>query len=288
MLKKRIIATIVVKEGIVVQSFQFNRYLPIGKPDIAVEFLNLWGIDEIILVDISATTNKRDPDYAMIKLASKKCHVPLTVGGGIIDIEQIQKLMHSGVDKISINQSALSSFDLLSQAALIYGNQCVVLSIDAIFTPFGYRVYDYKKKAPTDIIPAEFARKGQDAGAGEILINSVDRDGSYIGFDLELINSICSSVTIPVICGGGAKNANDFIKVFSETKVSAASAANFFHFTEHSVNQSKAIIRKRIDIRLETNANYAESSFDEFLRLNKKEDSVLEEMLFFRIEKEII
>lgn len=288
MLKKRIVATVVVKEGIVVQSFHFNRYLPIGKPEIAIEFLNLWGIDEIILIDISATVNEREPDYSMVKLASKKCHVPLTVGGGILTFDQIQKLMHSGVDKISLNQSALYSFDLLTQAALNYGNQCIVLSIDAINTPNGCRVYDYKKKAATHLLPAEFAKRGQDAGAGEILINSVDRDGSYTGFDLELINSICGSVTIPVICAGGAKNAMDFIKVFSETKVSAASAANFFHFTEHSVNQCKSIIKKEFDIRLETNANYAESSFDEFLRLNKKEDSILEEMLFFKIEKEII
>ena len=288
MLKKRIAANLVVKDGIVVQSINFRKYLPVGKPSIAIEFLNQWGIDEIILTDISASRYKRAPDFKMIRNATQKCYVPLTVGGGISDINHIKELMHCGADKISLNQSAIYKPELITQAAHIFGNQCVVISIDAIHEKTSYKVYDYLKKQPLDITPHEFAKKVEDMGAGEILINSVDKDGSYAGYDIELINAVCNVVTVPVICCGGAKNAKDLIDVFKATKVSAASAANFFHFIEHSVNITKANVRKEVDVRVETFADYKESDFDDSVRLRRKDDKILEEMLFVRIEKEII
>jgi len=287
-LKKRIIANVVVKDGIVVQSINFKKYLPVGKPPIALEFLNNWGIDEIILTDISATKNNREPDFNMIRKATERCYVPLTVGGGITKIEHIKELMHCGADKISLNQSAINNPSLITEAAHVFGDQCIIVSVDALKTNEGYRVYDYANKKTLDISPDEFCNKAQELGAGEILINSVDRDGSYEGFDIDLINSVCSKVTVPVICCGGAKNAEDFIKVLTKTQVSAACAANFFHFTEHSVNTTKRNILKSTDVRLETHADYNENSFDEDLRLKKKEDKTLEEMLFLKIEKEII
>lgn len=278
----------VVKDGIVVQSINFKKYLPVGKPPIAIEYLNRWGIDEIILLDISATRQQRQPDFQMIKKASVKCHVPLTVGGGITSVDHIKELMHCGADKISLNQQALTRHALIKDAALIFGDQCVVVSIDAVMTEKGYRVYDYMGKKPVDKSPAQFAKEAQDRGAGEILINSVDRDGSYSGFDMELINSVCSAVTIPVICCGGAKNADDFKEVFSKTHTSAAGAANFFHFTEHSVNITKAAVLASMPVRLDTHADYSCNSFDENFRLLKKTDAELEQLLFIRIEKEII
>lgn len=288
MLKKRIAATLIVKDGIVVQSINFHKYLPVGKPSIAIEFLNLWGIDEIILLDISATRNGKEPDYELIKNASRKCYVPLTVGGGISKVKHIEHLMQCGADKVSLNSSSISNPQLISEAAHIFGDQCVVVSIDAVQTENGYRVYDYLSKKPLKLAPDDWAIKAQDFGAGEIYINSVNRDGSYKGYDIELINKICSTVSIPVICAGGAKNADDFIKVLNETNVSAASAANFFHFTEHSVNTAKSMIDKYIPVRIETFANYADNNFDEHLRLLKKSDQELEELLFIRIEKEVI
>jgi len=288
MLKKRIAASLVVKDGIVVQSINFRRYLPVGKPAIAIEFLNQWGIDEIILTDISATRNDQGPDFQMIKHASRKCFVPLTVGGGIKNTGQIKELMHCGADKISLNQAAIHQPELITQASRIFGNQCVIVSIDVIQNNNDYQVYDYLLQHPLNLSPVAFAKKVQDLGAGEILVNSVDRDGARQGFDIELYNRISEQVTIPVICCGGAKNANDFLEVFTRTKVSAASAANFFHFTEHSVNTTKANIFRNIPIRHETYADYEDNSFDEELRLKKKTDSTLEEMLFIRIEKEII
>jgi cyclase len=288
MLKKRVAATLVVKDGIVVQSIGFRKYLPVGKPAIAIEFLNQWGIDEIILLDISASLKNAEPDYNMIKKASKKCYVPLTVGGGITKVDHIKELMHCGSDKISLNQAAIHQPGLVTEAALLFGDQCVVVSIDAVKMGNSYEVYDYLTKTTLKKPPAQLAKELQSRGAGEILINSVDRDGSYLGYDITLINEVCEAVTVPVICCGGAKNAADFIKVFSETTVSAASAANFFHFSEHSVNCTKANIIKQVPVRLETHADYSDNSFDGSQRLLKKNDKELEEMLFIRIEKEVI
>ena len=288
MLKKRVAATLVVKDGIVVQSINFKKYLPVGRPDIAIEFLNQWGIDEIILLDISASRNNSEPDFKMVKKAAKKCYVPLTVGGGIKNIEHIRELMHCGADKISLNHSALYQPQLITEAAHVFGDQCVVVSIDAVNTDDSYRVYDHVAKKNLEFTPADFAKKVIEYGAGEILINAVHKDGSYSGFDIELINSVCAVASVPVICCGGAKNAADFIKVLGETKVSAASAANFFHFTEHSINITKSIISQQLPVRVETHATYNESSFDEQFRITKKTDKELEEMLSIRIEKEII
>lgn len=288
MLKKRIAASLIVRNGIVVQSIGFKKFLPVGKPEIAIEFLNQWGIDEIILLDISARRNLKVIDFDLVKSATKKCFVPLTVGGGIRNVDDIKALMQCGADKISLNYSAIHEPGLISEAAKIFGDQCVVVSIDSIETKEGYRVYDYLENKVTNILPAEMAQKIQDLGAGEVLINSVNRDGSYIGYDLKLINEICSSVTIPVICAGGAKNANDLVTVFQHTNVSAASAANFFHFTEHSVNMAKAYVNKHLPIRIETFADYTLNPIGPDFRLVKKNDKELEEMLFVRIEKEII
>lgn len=288
MLKKRITATLVVKNGIVVQSIGFKRYLPIGKPAIAIEYLNSWGIDEIILLDMSATANGRIPDYDMIRNASLKCYVPLTVGGGISNVNHIKELMHSGSDKVALNHAAIFQPEFIKNAAEIFGNQCVVVSIDAINTLDGYRVYDYITQKALSITPAEMARKSVELGAGEILINSIDRDGSYLGYDKILINSICNQVSVPVIACGGAKNAKDMIDLLKNTSVSAASASNFFHFTEHSVNITKANIISQLNVRLETHADYRDSNFDEECRLIKKNDNELEEMLYMKIEKEVI
>lgn len=288
MLKKRVAATVVVRDGIVVQSIGFKKYLPVGKPAITIEFLNSWGIDEIILLDITATAKCISPDFDMIRQASKKCYVPLTVGGGITKISDIEELMHCGADKVSFNQQAIHRSGIIAEAAHLFGDQCVVASIDAVKTAEGYRVYDYLTAKVLATQPAEFAKQLTDMGAGEILINSVDRDGTYTGYDIELIKMVCNEVNVPVIASGGAKNAMDFKQVFQQTNASAATAANFFHFSEHSVISTKAELKKEMDIRLETHANYAEACFNENFRLNKKTDQVLGEMLFVKIEKDII
>ena len=288
MLKKRILGNIVIRNGIVVQSIEFNKYLPIGKPSVAIEFLNQWGIDEIILTDISATVNNFEPDYQMIEKATKKCFVPLTVGGGIYNTDQIKQLMQSGADKISLNHFALKNPKLITEAARIFGDQCVVICIDVIQTGNGYKVYEHATKSILDMRPEIWATHCQKLGAGEILLQSVNRDGTYNGYDLEIIKTVCNEVTIPVLCCGGARTANDFINVFTNTNVSGAVAANMFHFTEHSVNITKSQIHKQIPIRLENHADYLMNPFDSEFRLAKKSDDKLEKMLYIKIEKEKI
>lgn len=277
-----------VKNGIVVQSFGFKRYMPIGKPSIAMEFLNDWGVDEIILLDISASKEGREPDYAMVRDGSVNCRVPLTMGGGITSTEHVQKLMHSGADKVSFNQATLYQPSLLAETAKLFGNQCVVASIDAVRVNDKCCVYDYLQRKVLQIKVDEFARQLQDRGAGEIFINSVDRDGSKRGFDLELINSVCAAVTVPVICCGGASNPQHVLDVLKKTKASAVAAANFFHFSEHSVTTTKAIAVRSVPIRHETHAQYKNTYFDSFGRLLKKDEAKLEELLYHRVEKEII
>jgi imidazole glycerol-phosphate synthase subunit HisF len=288
MLKKRIVATLLIKDGIVVQSVGFKRYLPVGKPAIAVEFLNNWGVDEIILLDISATRNGCPPDYAMVKSASVHCRVPLTVGGGIIHIDHVSELMHCGADKVAFNQAALYQPNLITKVAQLFGDQCVVASIDGILTNVGHQVYDYWQRKALNQTPADLAIQLQSLGAGEILINSVDRDGSYQGFDRMLIDSVCAAVTLPVICCGGAGHPKHFVEVFQRTHVSAAAAANFFHFTEHSVTTTKALINQHISVRHETYFDYQDSHFGADGRLLKRDDRELEDMLFVRIQKEVI
>lgn len=289
MLKRRVVATLVVRDGIVVQSIGFNRYLPIGKPSIAVEFLNQWGIDEIILLDISATIGEREPNFGMVREISAFCFVPLTVGGGITQLDQVKELIRCGADKVCFNQAALYQPELLSQTAQVFGSQCVVVSIDATDTPNGPRVYDYcRRLALEHETPRKMALRLQEMGAGEILINSVDRDGSYRGFDVSLIQDVCEAVSVPVIGCGGAGKPDHFVEVFEKTRVSAAAAANFFHFSEHSVTITKAMVRKAVEVRHDTHADYSESVFDPAGRLLKKDDRVLEDMRFVRLEKERI
>jgi len=289
MLKKRVIACLCIRDNIVVQSIQFKKYLPIGKPSIAVEFLNQWGIDEIIILDISAAKNSLYVSDKMIKEVSAKCHVPLTVGGGLKTLEQVEHLVHAGADKIAVNNEFLVNPAFVETMAHKYGNQFVIVSIDSKKNSEGKDiVFDYTKNEFTDYTPGEFAKKAEDFGAGEILINSIDNDGTYSGYDYNLINSICDAVNIPIICLGGAKNSEDFINVFTQTNVSAAAAANFFHFSEHSVNITKSDISKTIPVRLETHANYSSNPLDESKRLNKKSENFLEHLLYVKIAEEII
>jgi len=288
MLKKRIVAILVVKDDIVVQSIGFWRYLPLGRPEIAVEFLNQWGIDEIILLDITATRNGRDPNFAMVRSLAQQCRVPLTVGGGITNLNHIYELMHCGADKVTFNQATLHRPDLLTEAARVFGDQCIVASIDAQYISGGYRVYDYLMGKTLELSPSDHATHLQSIGAGEILLNSVDRDGMKSGFDLDLINQTAYAVTVPLIVCGGAGVPAHFLDVLEKTSASAIAAANFFHFFEHSVTITKALTQQHHAIRHETHALYQSNDLDAMGRLLKKPDTTLEALLYLKIEKEVI
>lgn len=289
MLKKRIIAVLVIQRGIAVQSIKFKKYLPIGVPEIAAEFLNDWGIDEIVMLDISATAESRGPDLQMVSRVAKKCRVPLTVGGGIDSLEKAREVVGRGADKVVLNQACLHKPELVSRLAGVLGSQCVVVSVDAIKTSAGQKVYDYLGRRSLAGTPVQLAEDLVKRGCGEIFVHSVDRDGAGQGFDLSLIQSVCEKVVVPVIGSGGAGKPHHFIEVLKKTAAHAVAAANFFHFTEHSVTKTKAdVLRAGVPVRQDTHANYSGNKLDEAGRLKRKPDAVLESMLFAKIEKELI
>jgi imidazole glycerol-phosphate synthase subunit HisF len=298
MLKKRVIASVVLKNGIVVQSIGFAKYLPIGRLEIALEFLSSWGIDEIVVVDISATRNHSSPSLDLIRKAAKKCLVPLTVGGGIQNLEQAQQLSQSGADKVLINQLFWKNPKGVTQISEHFGKQFVMASVDVLLDEDGeYRVYDYCSQTTCKIPLFEHIQFVQDCGAGEILVNAVHKDGRYTGFDLRLSQMLTQAeINVPVIIQGGALNADSWKELFNKTDIQAAAASNFFHFTEHSVQICKSKLKQseselslnQSAIRLETSAQYTDFQFDEKGRILKKSDEVLENMLFEKIEVELI
>ncbi|AKQ44794.1 hypothetical protein TH63_02785 [Rufibacter radiotolerans] len=289
MLKKRIGAALIIKDNWVVQSIGFNKYLPVGKPEIAVEFLNKWGIDEIFLIDISATKNKSTISPDLVMKSSKYCRVPLAVGGGITSVEQMEIMLQSGADKICLNQALHKNLNLLTQGANKFGDQFMVAVVDFVKGQDGYEVYDYIRKQTTGKKVIDFVKELEVAGAGEVVLQSVERDGRYNGFETDLYEQACQEVTIPVIALGGAGKASHFINLLQQTQVSAACAGNIFHFAEHSVNMLKAqLVEAKSTVRLETFANYDHSQFDERGRLLKADDQYLDDLLFIRIEKEVI
>ena len=290
MLKKRLIGCLNIKNNWVVQSINFNKYLPVGRPEISVEFLNKWGIDDIVVLDIDASTNKRGPDFEMIKKISQKCFVPLAVGGGITTIEEAKQLIRYGADKISINTVAIKNPEFISQAAALLGDQCIIVSMDIKKNSRGkYEVYSYLEKKSTGIDPIVFAKKIEKLGTGEILLNSVDEDGSGKGFDIKLIKMISKSVSIPVIACGGAGRPEHFYDCYTKANVNVVAAGNYFQFTEHSPVVTKSFLRsKGLDIRLDAQANYDGFSFDSAGRIARRSDEYLDKIRFVYEAEEII
>jgi cyclase len=287
MLKKRIIASVPILNQIVVQSRTFQHYLPIGKLKIALEFLSNWGIDEIVIVDISASKEDRLIDVELVKIASKKCQVPIVVGGGIKTLEDAKKLAKNGADKIVVNQLLHTNPQEVLRISQHFGKQFVIASVDIKTNHFGhYALYNYKNQCFYDIEINHFLQKLPHIGVGEILVNSVDRDGSYQGFDLELFKRLRSE--LPILFQGGAKNASSFIELFSKTSAKNAVAGNFFHFSEHSVATCKNKIAQSID-QIRSDQKYFYNFFEEESdRPQKMSDAYLENMLFEKIKVEVI
>lgn len=289
MLKKRLIPCLILKDNLIVQSINFRRYLPIGIAKIVIEFVTRWDVDEIFLLDITATKEGRKPNLELIASISEQCFVPLTVGGGIHEISDIRQVIRAGADKVSINSEALRNPRFIAEGSKTFGSQCIVVSIDVALNSDGkYEVFVDSGKSPTGLTAVEWAMKVQELGAGEILLNSIDRDGSKQGYDLELLRMVSESVKIPVIACGGVGKMEHLVQGITEGKVSAVSAANIFHYIEHSTIIAKAYLKNAgIDVRLNTAAKYEDFSFDEFGRITKREDSVLEKILFekHKVEK---
>jgi cyclase len=284
MVKKRLIACLLMRNGLIVQSVGFGKYLPIGRPMFPIEFVVKWDVDEIVLLDMSAAGGKRGPDYRVIEMLSHSCFVPLTVGGGIRSTADVRSVIRAGADKVSVNAAALERPALISEIAEAFGSQCAVVSIDCRRGPEGrYWVYSDSGRRKWEIEAAEWAIKAQAMGAGEIFLNSIDRDGSRLGYDLELIKSVTSAVSIPVIACGGVGNYSHFSSGVLVGGAAAVAAANIFHHMEHSTILAKAhLLRDKVDVRLDSQARYDGREFDANGRLMMMDLNRLLEIEFKR------
>jgi cyclase len=269
MLKNRLVACLLIRDGLIVQSLGFNRHLPIGHPRFPIEFVSRWDVDEIVLLDMSAGPQQRIPDPEVLALASRYCYVPLTVGGGIRSVSDVRTIIRSGADKACINSEAIARPQLITEIADHFGVQCVVVSMDCRKEADGsYQVYTQSGRKPSGLTPVAWARQAEKLGAGEIFLNSIDRDGMRNGYDIALIRQVTEAVSVPVIACGGVGSYAHFAAAIREGGASAAAAANIFHHHEHSTILAKAhMLKSGIDVRLDSSAKYEDREFDENGRL---------------------
>jgi len=264
MVKFRLIPTILLNDYMIVQSFKFEKYLPIGNVETAIEFFNNWDVDEIVLLDIMATKKGRLPNIDIVEKASVGCFVPLTFGGGIKTVDDIRNIIRAGADKVVIGAEAVRNPNLIRDGAERFGDQCMTVSIDyKMNAQQEPEVFIENGKLATGLHPLDLAKKVEVLGAGEILLYSIDRDGSRMGYDLEMIDMISSSVGIPVVACGGVGINRHFAEGIQKGHAQAVAAGNIFNHTEHSTIQAKAyMVQKGLDIRLSSVVNYEEFGFD--------------------------
>lgn len=249
---KRIIPCLDVKNGRVVKGVNFIDLRDVGDPVVLARHYSDAGADEIVFLDITATYEERRTVADVVERTAKQVFVPLTVGGGIRSLEDFQQLLRAGADKISVNSAAVADPTLISRAAERFGSQCVVLAIDARHRPEGgFEVVVTGGRTPTGRDAVEWAKEGERLGAGEILLTSMDADGTKAGFDLEMTRAVTAAVGIPVIASGGCGSLSHFAEVFEEADADAALAASLFHFGELTVPQVKAYLKDRgVPVRL--------------------------------------
>lgn len=251
MKKNRVIPVLLLRNGFLVQSKQFKRYQNLGNPITAVKRLSEWGSDELVYLDISRDDthdmrrddlghHNRDNIFDIIEDVSKAAFMPITVGGRIRSLQDIEKRLSLGADKISINTMALDQPDFIELAAREFGAQCIVVSMDVRLEEDGvHRVRRDGNREATPYTAAEWARRVQELGAGEILLNAIDRDGMKNGYDIPLLDEVGSAVRIPVIACGGVGEWGHFAEALQQTRVDAVAAANIFHYSDQSVYLAK-------------------------------------------------
>lgn len=251
MLCKRIIPCLDIKEGRVVKGVNFINLKDAGDPvEIAKEYSSL-GADEVVFLDITASHEKRGTILDVVKATAKSVFIPLTVGGGIRNLEDIHNLLLSGADKVSLNSIAVKEPELIKNAAEKYGSQCVVVAIDAKWNGNFFEVYIHGGRIATGLDAIEWAKKVEALGAGEILLSSMDADGTKQGYDLKLTKLVVDAIKIPVIASGGAGSMADFYEVFDKTGCDAALAASLFHYKELEIKDLKDYLcEKGVRVRL--------------------------------------
>ena len=251
MLKNRIIPCLDVKKGRVVKGINFVDLKDAGDPVEQAKIYSEGGADEICFLDITASNENRDIIYEVVEKTSKKCFVPLTVGGGIKSIEDISKLLNCGADKVSINTAAVQNSEVVKESSQKFGSQCIVVAIDAKNNGDIWEIYTHGGRNKTGIDAIKFAKKMEESGAGELLVTSMDRDGTQLGYDIDLMSKISSRVNIPVIASGGVGNLDHLVDGIKLGKASAVLAASIFHYGKHSIKQAKEYLdSKGIPVRI--------------------------------------
>ncbi|HRE47106.1 MAG TPA: glycosyl amidation-associated protein WbuZ [Aggregatilineales bacterium] len=240
MLKIRVMPTLLFKDVGLVKGVGFDSWRRVGSAMQAIKVYNMREVDELVFVDITATREGRPPDYSTVDELADECFMPLTVGGGVRTIDQVGRLLHVGADKVAVNTAALETPDLIREIAERYGSQCAVVSLDVKRHPDGRcEVYTHSGTRPTGRDPVAVAQQMVSLGAGEILLTSIDRDGTMTGYDVALTRAVSDAVSIPVIASGGAGSYEHMAAVLREGGASAVAAASIFHFTQQTPLEAK-------------------------------------------------
>ncbi len=252
MLAKRIIPCLDVNKGRVVKGVNFVNLVDAGDPVEAAKAYDEAGADELVFLDITASAEDRNIILDVVKETAETVFMPLTVGGGVRTLEDIRKLLESGADKVSINTAAVKDPSLVESAAIRFGSSTIVVAIDAkLVADNKWEVYIHGGRTPTGIDAVEWAKAVEDLGAGEILLTSMDRDGTKNGYDIPLTKAVSEAVSIPVIASGGAGNKDHFYQAFAEGKADAALAASLFHFKQLTIKEVKEFLKEKgVPIRL--------------------------------------
>jgi len=288
MLSTRIIGVINVLNNVAVQSINFNRYLPVGRPDIAISYLNKWGIDEIVVLDMKGSVNGSSKLHKYLPGYVADCQAPIAAGGGVQKLADIENLIRNGADKVVINSSAYNNPKIIDEGAREFGEQAIVVSVDIRKEKNNYAIFAESGSKKIGMPLADALRQAQDHGAGEILINSIDRDGSKKGYDIHLLNYVKDIIYIPIVGCGGVGTSNHFLQAM-QIGLSGLAAGNFFHHTEHSAIQLKSYLNQtEEDIRLDTYASYQKREFALDERLLALSDDKLEALKFEYIPEEKI
>ncbi|MBC2861796.1 imidazole glycerol phosphate synthase subunit HisF [Stappia sp. 28M-7] len=257
MLKARVIPCLDVKDGRVVKGVNFVNLVDAGDPVEAAKAYDAAGADELCFLDITASHENRDTIFDVVRRTAEACFMPLTVGGGVRRVEDIRKLLVAGADKVSINTAAVKNPDFIREAAEKFGAQCIVVSIDAkqVNAPGEaerFEIFTHGGREPTGIDAVEFARKAVELGAGELLVTSMDRDGTRTGFNLALTRAIADAVPVPVIASGGVGTLDHLVEGVRDGHATAVLAASIFHFGTHTIREAKEhMARAGIPMRLD-------------------------------------
>ena len=245
MLKTRILPTLLFKDNGLVKGQQFLSDRRVGSALQAIKVYNRREVDELIFLDVNATPQGRSPDFAQIDELADECFMPMTVGGGVSRIEHIGDLLKVGADKVCIGSAAFGNPGLISEGARIYGRQCIVVAIDFRREGDDWRVYSHCGNQPTQYDPVTWAKEAERLGAGEIVLTSIDRDGTMTGYDVEITRRVTERVSIPVIASGGAGKFSHMAEVLKVGGASAVAAASIFHFTEMTPREAKVYLQSQ-------------------------------------------